>query len=468
MSFWFDEDGLNEECGVFGIFNHPDAAELTYYGMHALQHRGQESAGICVSDEGVLNVRRGMGLVTEALNKQTLETLPGCHAIGHVRYTTAGASVIINAQPLRFRYTGGQVAIAHNGNLVNAQKLRGDLERRGSIFQTDSDTEVISHLMAQSGLSVEKALQTALVAIEGAYALVLLTPDKLIVAQDPRGFRPLCLGQIGQNCWVVASESCAFNVIDAEFVRDLRPGEMLVIDEQGPHSTRFAPELPRTLCSFEYIYFARPDSDLGGVSVHLARKQLGAKLFQESPANADIVIGVPDSGLSTAIGYAEASGLPYEVGMIKNRYVGRTFIQPNQMMRRQGVKMKLSVVRQVIEGKRVVLIDDSIVRGNTCSRIVRLLREAGAKEIHMRISAPPIRHSCVYGIDTPTRSELIAARHSVEEISKEIDADSLAFISEQGMIEAIGREDAAPNQGHCLACFNGSYPTPTYGAGELQ
>ena len=246
MSFWFDEDGLHEECGVFGIFNHPDATELTYYGMHALQHRGQESAGICVSNAGVLNVYRGMGLVTEALNRKTLETLPGSHAIGHVRYTTAGASFITNAQTLRFRYTGGQVAIAHNGNLVNAQKLRSDLERRGSIFQTDSDTEVISHLMTQSGLSVEKALQTALVAIEGAYALVLLTPDKLIVAQDPRGFRPLCLGKIGQNCWVVASESCAFNVIDAEFVRDLYPGEMLIIDEQGPHSTRFSPELPTT------------------------------------------------------------------------------------------------------------------------------------------------------------------------------------------------------------------------------
>lgn len=466
MSLWYDEEGLHEECGVFGIFNHPDAAELTYYGIHALQHRGQESAGICVADEDALQVHRGMGLVTEALNKQALR-LPGRHAIGHVRYTTAGASIITNAQPLRFRYTGGQVALAHNGNLVNAAQLREDLERRGSIFQTDSDTEVISHLMAQSGLSVEKALQTALLAIEGAYALVVLTPDKLLVAQDPRGFRPLCLGRIGSDCWVVASETCALNVIDAEFVRDLQPGELLIIDRNGPQSIRFAPEAHRTLCSFEYIYFARPDSDLGGVSVHLARKQLGAQLFKESPIDADLVIGVPDSGLSTAIGYAEASGLPYEVGMIKNRYVGRTFIQPNQMLRRQGVKMKLSVVRKVIEGRRVVLIDDSIVRGNTSGRIVRLLREAGAQEIHMRISAPPIRYSCVYGIDTPTRDELVAAQQSVEQIRQEIDADSLAFISEEGMIEAIGREDSSPNRGHCLACFNGRYPTPTYGCGGL-
>jgi amidophosphoribosyltransferase len=456
------DDQLREECGVFGIFNHPNAAELTYYGIHALQHRGQESAGICVSDGKEIAAQRGMGLVTEALSKQALETLRGPHAIGHVRYTTAGGSVITNAQPLRFRYTGGQVALGHNGNLVNARQLRDDLERKGSIFQTDSDTEVISHLMAQSGLAIEKAVQTALLAIEGAFALVMLTPDKLIAAQDPRGFRPLCLGKIGNDSWVVASETCALNVVDAEFVREFTPGELLIIDQNGPRSMRFAAESPRTLCSFEYIYFARPDSDLSGISVHLARKKLGAKLFEESPAEADIVVGVPDSGLSTAIGYAEAAGLPYEVGMIKNRYVGRTFIQPNQMLRKQGVKMKLSVVRQVIAGKRIVLIDDSIVRGNTSGRIVKMLREAGAKEIHMRISAPPIRYSCLYGIDTPTRSELIAAQHSVEEICESIHADSLRFISTQGMIEAIGREDSAPNRGHCLACFDGSYPTPTY------
>ncbi len=449
---------INDECGVFGIFNHTDASEITYYGIHALQHRGQESAGICTSDGEELKLHCGMGLVVEAISKTYIKELKGNHAIGHVRYTTAGSSSISNAQPLKFRYKGGQVAIAHNGNLVNADILKEKLELQGSIFQTDSDTEVISHLMAKRNkLSVEQSLRSALREVGGAYALVVLTNDKLIAVQDPRGFRPLSIGKLGDS-WVVASETCAFDAVGAEFVRDVKSGEMIIIDKFGLKSVLYASPLPKRICSFEYIYFARPDSDINGINVHLSRKKLGRQLWHESHTDADIVIGVPDSGISSAIGYAEASGIPYEVGMIKNRYVGRTFIQPSEMLRTQSVKMKLGVVKKVVKNKRVILVDDSLVRGHTSKRIVKLLKDAGAKEVHLKVSSPPIRYSCVYGIDTPNRAELIAANFSIDEICEEIKADSLYYISEDSMIKSIGKKDSTTP---CLACFNGEYPDTT-------
>lgn len=454
-------DKLNEECGVFGVFNHPDAPQLTYYGLHALQHRGQESAGICASDGETFSYHRGMGLVTEAFNDNQLNRIQGRMAIGHVRYTTAGGSLLENAQPLVFKYTGGNLALAHNGNLVNANQIRHQLERQGSIFQTTSDTEVIAHLIARSGYDIEQAVRESLRMIKGAYALLIMTEKQMIVALDPNGLRPLVLGRL-QEGYVVASETCAFETVGAEYIRDIEPGEMLIIDEQGLRSDRFAGQTQRAICSFEYIYFARPDSDIDGINVHLARKEMGRQLFRESSIEADVVTGVPDSSTSAAIGYAEAAGLPYELGLIKNRYVGRTFIQPNQEMRARGVRMKLSAVRKVVEGKRVVMIDDSIVRGTTSSRIVRMLREAGAKEVHVRISSPPVKNPCFYGIDTSSREELIAGEKSIEQIREYIGADSLSFLSEQGMIDAIGRNDTAPNRGHCLACFTGCYPTEIY------
>ncbi|WP_408863278.1 amidophosphoribosyltransferase [Aneurinibacillus thermoaerophilus] len=454
-------DKLNEECGVFGVFNHPDAPQLTYYGLHALQHRGQESAGICASDGEKFTSHRGMGLVTEAFSGGELGRIRGRMAIGHVRYTTAGESKLENAQPLVFKYTGGNLALAHNGNLVNATQVRHQLERQGSIFQTTSDTEVIAHLIARSGYEIEQAVKESLRMIKGAYALLVMTENKMIVALDPNGLRPLALGKI-DDAYVVASETCAFETVGAEYIRDVEPGEMIIMDEEGLRSERFAGQSQRAICSFEYIYFARPDSDIGGINVHLARKELGRQLYKEAPVEADVVTGVPDSSISAAIGYAEAAGISYELGLIKNRYVGRTFIQPTQEMRARGVRMKLSAVRKVVEGKRVVMIDDSIVRGTTSSRIVRMLREAGAKEVHVRISSPPVTNPCFYGIDTSSREELIAAKKSIEEIREFIGADSLYFLSEEGMVKAIGRNDTAPNRGHCLACFTGYYPTEIY------
>ena len=447
-------------CGIFGIFGHPKASELTFLGLHALQHRGQESAGISVSDGETIHTRRGQGLVSEVFSRDEYLEFEGNQAIGHVRYTTAGDSGLLNAQPLVFRYTGGQVAVAHNGNLVNAKRLRDQLERQGSIFQTNSDTEVVSHLIARAGPPIDHAFQDALRVIDGAYALLLMTEKQMIAAQDPRGFRPLSLGQF-ENSWVVSSETCALNTIGADFVREIKPGELLVFDEKGLQMRSFTGVQTRKICSFEYIYFARPDSEVDGISVHSVRKELGRELCREAPAEADLVIGVPDSGLAAAVGYAEQCGLPYELGMMKNRYVGRTFIQPNQELRRRGVKMKLSVVRKAVEGKRVVLVDDSIVRGITSGRIVSMLKDNGATEVHMRVTSPPITHPCLYGIDTARRMELIAAEMSVDEIRDEIGADSLHFLSEKGMIQATGREDLSEDQGHCLSCFNGKYPTPT-------
>ncbi|ASJ57121.1 amidophosphoribosyltransferase [Brevibacillus formosus] len=452
-------DKLNEECGVFGIYNHKEASQLTYLGLHALQHRGQESAGICASDGEKWYKHRGMGLVSEAFGKGDLEKFSGHIAIGHTRYTTAGSSKIENAQPLFFRYAQGSMAVAHNGNLVNAAVLRKELEAKGSIFQTTSDTEVIAHLIARSkSKDLPGAVKDALQYIKGAYALLVMNEHQLVIALDPNGLRPLSLGRLG-DAITVASETCAFDIIGAEYWRDVQPGELIVIDKDGITESKFTETTQRSICTFEYIYFARPDSDIDGINVHMARKRLGKQLALESAIDADVVTGVPDSSISAAIGFAEATGIPYEIGLIKNRYVGRTFIQPSQELRERAVYLKLSAVRKVVEGKRVVMIDDSIVRGTTSNRIVRMLREAGAKEVHVRISSPPVMNSCFYGIDTSSREELIAATKSVEEIRRIIEADSLSFLSVEGMIDAIGRTDSAPNRGHCLACFNGEYPT---------
>lgn len=452
-------DKLNEECGVFGIYNHNEASQLTYLGLHALQHRGQESAGICASDGEKWYKHRGMGLVSEAFGKGDLEKFSGHIAIGHTRYTTAGSSKIENAQPLFFRYAQGSMAVAHNGNLVNAAVLRKELEAKGSIFQTTSDTEVIAHLIARSeSKDLPGAVKDALQYIKGAYALLVMNEHQLVIALDPNGLRPLSLGRLG-DAITVASETCAFDIIGAEYWRDVQPGELIVIDKDGITESKFTETTQRSICTFEYIYFARPDSDIDGINVHMARKRLGKQLALESAIDADVVTGVPDSSISAAIGFAEATGIPYEIGLIKNRYVGRTFIQPSQELRERAVYLKLSAVRKVVEGKRVVMIDDSIVRGTTSNRIVRMLREAGAKEVHVRISSPPVMNSCFYGIDTSSREELIAATKSVEEIRQIIEADSLSFLSVGGMIDAIGRTDSAPNRGHCLACFNGEYPT---------
>lgn len=448
---------------MFGVFGHPDAVNLTYYGLHALQHRGQESTGIVSSAGDTFTSRRGMGLVTEVFDQEELGKLSGHMAIGHVRYSRAGERALLNAQPLVFKYRDGEIALATNGSLINATQIKHQLERMGSIFQTTSDTEVIAHLIARSGYSsLREAVKEALRMVKGAYALLIMTNDQLIAALDPHGIRPLSLGRLGDS-YVFASETCAFDAVGAVYEREVAPGELLSIDKDGGILVdRITGQTRRAVCSFEYIYFARPDSDIEGLNVHSVRKRLGKQLFAEAPVEADVVTGVPDSSISAAIGYAEAAGFPYELGLIKNRYVGRTFIRPNQHLREQGVKMKLSAVRRVVEGKRVVMIDDSIVRGTTSRRIVRLLREAGATEVHTRISSPPVKNPCFYGIDTSDRKGLIAANNAVEEIRQAIEADSLAFLSIPGLLEAVGRPGGEPNRGHCLACFDGVYPTEIY------
>lgn len=455
-------DKLNEECGVFGVFGHRHAPQIAYYGIHALQHRGQESAGIVASDGKRITHHKGLGLVTDAFANEALNQLTGDRAIGHVRYITKGVNNIENAQPLLFNYKGGSLALAHNGNLVNATQIRRYLEHQGSIFQTTSDTEVIAHLIARSAYTeIEEAVKEALSMVKGAYALLIMTEEKIIAALDPNGLRPLSIGQLGES-YLFASETCAFDAVGADYVREVEPGELVIIDQNGLRSERFSQKAPRSICSFEYIYFARPDSDIDGINIHIARKELGKQLAKEAAIDADVVTGVPDSSISAAIGYAETTGIPYELGLIKNRYVGRTFIRPTHELRQQGVRMKLSAVRQVVDGKRVVMIDDSIVRGTTSGRLVGLLREAGATEVHVRISSPPVTHPCFYGIDVSSREELIAATKSIEEIREFIGADSLSFLSIEGMLEAIGRVDDSPNRGHCLACFTGQYPTEIY------
>ncbi|MDQ0300471.1 amidophosphoribosyltransferase [Salibacterium salarium] len=454
--------GLNEECGVFAVWGHKEAAQITYYGLHSLQHRGQEGAGIVVSDEEQLSIHKGLGLVTEAFKEGELDQLQGHASVGHVRYATAGGGGLDNCQPLMFRSQTDSLAIAHNGNLVNANGLKLELENQGSIFQSTSDTEVIAHLIKRSVYpNMEDKLSDALSMVQGAYALAVMTEKQLLVAQDPNGLRPLSIGRLG-DAYVVASETCAFDVIGAQYEREVQPGEIITFDKNGMHSTLYASSEPRRMCSMEYVYFSRPDSNIDQINIHTARKNLGKKLASESPIEADVVTGVPDSSISAAIGYAEEAGIPYELGMIKNRYVGRTFIQPSQELREQGVKMKLSPVRGVVEGKRVVMVDDSIVRGTTSRRIVSMLKEAGATEVHVRISSPPITHPCFYGIDISTKSELIAASYSVEKMREKMGADSLSFISIDGMLNGIGRSNQDSNCGQCLACFTGQYPTDIY------
>ncbi|MGJ9382178.1 amidophosphoribosyltransferase [Salipaludibacillus sp. CF4.18] len=454
--------GLNEECGVFGIWGHVDAAQITYYGLHSLQHRGQEGAGIVVTDREKLSIHKGMGLVNDVFNQDILDRLKGTGAIGHTRYTTAGASDFVNCQPLQFNSQSGSLALAHNGNIVNATALKHQLEYQGSIFQTTSDTEVIAHLMKRSGYpDLKDSLKNALTMVKGAYALVCLVEDKMFVALDPNGLRPLSIGKLG-DAYVVSSETCAFDIIGATFEREVQPGELITIDDDGLHIDVFSPSTKRTICSMEYVYFARPDSDVEQINVHYARKNLGKQLAKEAPIEADVVTGVPDSSISAAIGFAEETGIPYELGLIKNRYINRTFIQPSQALREQGVKMKLSAVRGVVAGKRVVMIDDSIVRGTTSRRIVGLLREAGATEVHVRISSPPIINPCFYGIDTSTKGELIASVKTTEEIREEMGADSLTYLSVEGLKTGIGRPDTTENCGQCLACFTGQYPTEIY------
>ena len=453
-------DKVADECGIFGVYDHPDASHITYYGLHALQHRGQESAGICSSDGGRFKFHRDTGLVKEAFDHERVAGLKGAKAIGHVRYSTCGESHLQNAQPLIFRFRGGELAVATNGNLVNAGQLRRELEEQGSIFQTTSDTEVIAHLIARScHHNVEDQVRDALSSIQGAYALLIMTNEKLIAINDRFGFRPLSLGKLGDS-FLFASETCAFDAVGGTYCRDVEPGEMITIDAGGYRSRRFAEASRRALCSMEYVYFSRPDSDLGGINIHSARKRLGKVLASEHPADADVVTGVPDSSISAAIGYAEATGLPYELGLIKNRYVGRTFIEPSQALREQGVKMKLSAVRKVISDKRVALVDDSIVRGTTMRRIVGLLREAGAKEVHVRITSPPFKNPCFYGIDTPDREEL-AARDPVERIRENILADSLRFLSKEGLLEGVASTRPDKNSGMCMACFDSDYPAET-------
>ena len=445
---------FKDECGVFGIYGHPESANLTYLGLYALQHRGQESAGIAAADGERVRVSRAMGQVADAFSEQTLEKLPGHLAIGHTRYSTAGESKLDNAQPFLIDCAHGQIAVGHNGNLVNARELRDELVRSGSIFQTSSDTEVVLHLYARSKApSVEEALVESIAQIQGAYSLVLLTKNRLIAARDPHGFRPLALGRLG-DAWIVCSETCAMDLIGATYVRDIEPGELLIITEAGLRSIKPFPPQPLAHCIFEHVYFARPDSYVFGRSVNEVRTDLGRFLAREAPGDADVVVPIPDSGVCAAIGFAEEAGIPMKMGLIRNHYVGRTFIQPQQSIRHFSVKVKLNPVRSILENRRVILIDDSIVRGTTSRKIVRMVKAAGAREVHLRISCPPTISPCFYGVDTPNRTELIAATHSIEEIRKYVEADSLAYLSLEGLRAAV-----SPHQGtYCTSCYTGSYP----------
>ena len=450
-----EDDHFHDHCGVFGIFGHPEASKLTYLGLYALQHRGQESAGVASSDGSDIHFHKSLGSVQEIFTPQVLSSLPGSVAIGHTRYSTAGDNTVINAQPVVIDCNKGKIALGHNGNLTNALEMRRKLEHRGSIFQTTSDTEVIVHLIARSSArNLSGAIADALNQVEGAYSLLLLARDEMYAIRDPRGFRPLALGRL-DGAWVVASETCAFDLIDAEYVREIEPGEMVRISRGGVESIRFAPEKQNQYCIFEHVYFSRPDSVVFGRPVNQSREQLGRLLAKEHPVDADIVTPVPDSGVPAAVGYAGESGIPFRMALIRNHYVGRTFIEPEQAIRDFGVKLKLNPVRRMIEGKRVILVDDSIVRGTTSRKIVRLVRDAGATEVHMRISCPPTISPCYYGVDTPRRDELIAARNSVEDIRQFLGADSLGYLSLESLRAAV--EDT---QGKfCTSCYTGSYPT---------
>ena len=454
---------LREECGVFGVFSPQtsDVASTAYYGLFALQHRGQESCGIVVNDDGIFQSYKDTGLVNDVFTPQILAKLgEGNMAVGHVRYGTTGGNDRSNAQPIVVNHIKGRMALAHNGNIVNCEQLRRELELEGSIFSTTSDTEVISYIITKERLkapSIEQAVNQAMRRVKGAYSLVIMSPSKLIAVRDAHGFRPLCYGKTEDGRYVVASESCALDAVSAKFIRDIRTGEIVVFDQDGARSiTDHCGEADGSLCVFEYIYFARPDSVIDGCSVHNARMRAGAFLALEHPVQADVVIGVPDSGLDAAVGYAKQAGIPYEIGFIKNKYIGRTFIQPGQKSREDKVKIKLNPIADVVRGKRIVMIDDSIVRGTTSARIVKLLREEGAKEIHMRVSAPPFLNPCYYGTDIDSRENLIAASHSVEEIAKIIGVDSLGYLSVESVKQiAKGLHGA----GYCTACFDGAYPT---------
>ena len=460
----YEVKSLNEECGVFGIWGHPQAAQVTYFGLHSLQHRGQEGAGILTNDAGKLIRHRDTGLISEVFkNPANLKKLTGQAAIGHVRYATAGEASIDNIQPFHFKFYDMEFGLAHNGNLTNTKTLKKELEHNGAIFSSSSDTEILAHLIRRShNPSFMGKVKEALNTVKGGFAYLLMMEDKLIAALDPNGFRPLSIGKMANGAIVVSSETCAFEVVGAEWIRDVKPGEVVIIDNSGIQYDTYTTDTQLAICSMEYIYFARPDSNIHGVNVHTARKRMGAQLAREFKHEADIVVGVPNSSLSAAMGFAEESGLPNEMGLIKNQYTQRTFIQPTQELREQGVRMKLSAVSGVVKGKRVVMIDDSIVRGTTSRRIVQLLKEAGATEVHVAIASPPLKYPCFYGIDIQTRRELIAANHSVEEIRQIIGADSLTYLSIDGLIDSIGLETDAPNGGLCVAYFDGKYPTPLY------
>ena len=460
----YEVKSLNEECGVFGIWGHPQAAQVTYFGLHSLQHRGQEGAGILTNDKGKLRRHRDTGLLSEVFkNPVNLEKLTGSAAIGHVRYATAGEASINNIQPFHFKFYDMEFGLAHNGNLTNTQTLKKELERNGAIFSSSSDTEILAHLIRRShNPSFMGKVKETLSTVKGGFAYLLMMEDKLIAALDPNGFRPLSIGQMANGAIVVSSETCAFEVIGATWLRDVKPGEVVIIDDQGIQYDTYTDETQLAICSMEYVYFARPDSVIHGVNVHTARKNTGRRLAKEFKHEADIVVGVPNSSLSAASGFSEESGLPNEMGLIKNQYIQRTFIQPTQELREQGVRMKLSAVSSIVKGKRVVMVDDSIVRGTTSRRIVQLLREAGAAEVHVAIASPPLKYPCFYGIDIQTRRELIAANHTVDETCEIIGADSLTYLSLDGLIESIGLETDAPNGGLCVAYFDGNYPTPLY------
>ncbi len=454
MNAFPDDDHFRDECGVFGISDHPEAANQTYLGLYAQQHRGQESAGIVTTDGHSFNSHRGMGLVADVFQKSDIKQLQGTSAIGHVRYSTSGESGLRNCQPFSFEYAHGGIAMCHNGNIVNAPELRKELEKDGSIFQSTSDTEVLIHLVAKSKQSrMQDRVAEAVNRLTGGFSLLVLVEERLVGVRDRNGIRPLVLGKLG-NSWVLASETCAFDLVGAEYVRDVKAGEMVVI-ENGEVTSLFPfDSTDPKFCVFEYVYFARPDSTLEGVNVYDARYKIGVELGKESPIEADLIIPVPDSGVPPAMGYAEATGIPFQLGLIRNHYIGRTFIEPKQSIRNFGVKLKLNANRHMIEGKRVVLVDDSIVRGTTSRKIVEMVRAAGAKEVHMRISSPPTKHSCFYGVDTPNSEELMANQMNLDEMCKAINADSLAFVSFEGMYRAVGK----PQSKHCDACFSGNYP----------
>jgi amidophosphoribosyltransferase len=447
-------DKFRDECGLFGIFGHAEAANMTYLGLYALQHRGQESAGIAASDREQVRLSVGMGYVADVFSGEVLARLPGDLAIGHVRYSTAGESRLSNAQPFLIECAHGQIGICHNGNLVNAGELREELVRQGSIFQSTSDTETVLHLYARSKAgSVEDALVESVRQIQGAFSFLLITRDRLIAVRDPHGFRPLALGRLG-DAYVVCSETCAMDLINATYVRDVEPGEVLVISAAGLKSIKPFPQAPLNHCVFEHVYFARPDSYVFGRSVNEIRTNLGRMLAREQRVDADVVVPVPDSGVCAAMGYADEAGLPLRMGLIRNHYVGRTFIQPQSAIRHFGVKVKLNPVRSILDGKRVVLVDDSIVRGTTSRKIVGMVRAAGAREVHVRISCPPTISPCFYGVDTPRRSDLIAATHTLDEIRDFLEADSIGYLSHEGLMTAVG----AGRQGYCSSCYTGHYP----------